>query len=102
SRFFKMHKVELVGGSPYTIELESRAFDTILVLLDGAGKQLADNDDIVPGNTQMSRIDFTPRVDATFIIVVTTFDPGETGTYRLTVQRYEAEKEKKNAEKEKK
>jgi hypothetical protein len=43
----------------------------------------------------MSRIDFTPKVDATFTIVVTSFRQGETGAYRLTVQRYEAVKDKK-------
>jgi hypothetical protein len=95
-KFFKMHKLPLKGGSPYTIELESRAFDTFLVLLDGAGKQfLANNDGIAPGNTQMSRIDFTAKSDATFTIVVTSFRQGETGAYRLTVQRHEAVKEKK-------
>jgi len=95
-KFFKMHKLPLMGGNPYTIELESRAFDTFLVLLDGAGKEmLAHNDDIAPGNTQLSRIDFTPKVDATFTIVATSFRPGETGAYRLTLQRYEAVKDKK-------
>ena len=95
-KFFKMHKVPLKGGSPYTIELESKAFDTFLLLLDGGAKEvLAHNDNIAPGNTQLSRIDFTPKVDATFTIVVTSFRQGETGAYRLTLQRYEALKEKK-------
>ena len=98
-KFFKIHKLPLKGVSPYTIELESKAFDTFLLLLDGAGKQfLANNDGIAPGNTQLSRIDFTPKVNATFTIVVTSFRQGETGAYRLTVQRYEAEKEKKKLE----
>jgi hypothetical protein len=95
-KFFKMHELSLSGGSPYTITLESPAFDTFLVLLDGTRKQvLAHNDDVAPGNKQRSRIDFTPGVDAPFRIVVTSFGQGETGAYRLTVQRYEAAKEKK-------
>jgi serine/threonine protein kinase/Flp pilus assembly protein TadD len=94
-KFFKTHKLQLSGGSPYTIDLESRDFDTFLVLLDGAGKPLAGNDDIVPGNTRQSRLDFTPKADAAFTIVVTSFGRGETGAYMLTVQRYEVAKEKK-------
>jgi tetratricopeptide (TPR) repeat protein len=94
--FFKTYKLPLTGGSPYTIELESRAFNTLLVLLDGAGKQgLAQNDGIAPGNKRLSRIDFTPGVDATFTVVATTSGQAETGAYRLTVQRYEAEAEAK-------
>jgi serine/threonine protein kinase/tetratricopeptide (TPR) repeat protein len=94
-RFFKLHKLPLVGGSPYTIELESAAFDTFLVLLDGSGKQvLAQNDGVATGNKRSSRIDFTPAVDAAFTIVATSVGQGETGAYRLTVQRYEAAAEK--------
>ena len=66
-----------------------------IVLQDGEGKRaLAHNDDIAPGNTRQSRIDFTPKADAAFNIVATSNHPGETGAYRLTVQRYEAVKEK--------
>jgi serine/threonine protein kinase/tetratricopeptide (TPR) repeat protein len=94
-RYFKLSKVPLVGGSPYTIELESAHFDTYLVLLDDAGKKnLADNAGSALGNKQRSRLDFTPRVDATFTVVVASRTVGATGAYRLTVQRYETEKKK--------
>lgn len=90
-RFFKRHKINLVGGGAYTIELESTAFDTFLVLLDDLGKNaLADNDDVSPDNTRMSRLDFTPKSDGTFTLHVTSFKPGETGPYRLKVQRYQS------------
>ena len=91
-----MYKLPLMGGGPYTIELESGAFDTSLVFLDGEAKKvLAFNAGIAPGNKQQSRIDYTPNVDATFNIVVSTVGEGSTGAFRLTVQRYEAVKEKK-------
>jgi serine/threonine protein kinase/tetratricopeptide (TPR) repeat protein len=94
-RYFKMHKLDLVGGSPYTVELESDAFDTFLVLLNGPGTQvLAQYGAIAPGNKKRTRIDLTPNVDAAFKIIVTSSGPGATGAYRLTVQRYEAEKQK--------
>jgi serine/threonine protein kinase/tetratricopeptide (TPR) repeat protein len=96
-KFFKLHKVKLAGGSPCTIELASADFDTFLVLLDGAGKQaLAENDAIAPGNAHLSRLDFTPKADAAFTVAVTSFGRGETGAYTLTVQQYEAAKDKKN------
>jgi tetratricopeptide (TPR) repeat protein len=94
-KFFKSHKLRLAGGSPYTIELESPKFDTHLVLLDGAGKFLTENFIMAPGNMRRSRIDFTPKADDTFVIVATSYEPGETGAYRLTLQRYEAAKDKK-------
>src|SRR5262249_8463783 len=94
-KYFKFHKLELTGGRPYTIELASTEFDTFLVLLDDdAKKVLTHNDDIAPGNTQRSRIDFPPQRTATFTIAVTTFRPGETGAYTLTVQQYEAPSDK--------
>jgi serine/threonine protein kinase/tetratricopeptide (TPR) repeat protein len=94
-KFYKVHKLQLTGGSPCTIELESPAFATVVVLLDGTGQQtLAQNDGITPGQTGRSRLDFTPRVDATFFVIVTSFGPGETGAYRLAVQRYAAVKDR--------
>jgi hypothetical protein len=94
-RYFKTHKVQLNRGSPYTIEMESQAFDTFLVLLDEKGQFLAENDDIVPGDTRRSRIDFTPKEDGTFIVVATSFGVQQTGAYTLTVQRYGAAPEPK-------
>ncbi len=92
-KFFKLHQLQLTGGSPYTLDLESPDFDTFLVLLDGAGKQVLA--DIAPGNTRQSRIDFTPKETAAFTIVVTSFGPGEIGAYTLAVRRYEVLKETK-------
>jgi serine/threonine protein kinase/tetratricopeptide (TPR) repeat protein len=94
-RLFKVYDMVLSGGSPWTIELESCAFETCLVLLDDAGRVVAHNDGVSPGTGHTSRLDFTPRVDATFTVVVTTVGAGETGAFRLTVQRYEAVQEKK-------
>jgi serine/threonine protein kinase len=94
-KFIKFHPIKLVGGSPYTIEVESAAFDTFLGLLDEAKRGLVNNDDIAPNNTRLSRIDFTPKMDAAFNLAVTSFGPNEIGAYTLTVQRYEVWKETK-------
>lgn len=93
-KFFKLHKVELEADTPYTIHLRSQKFDTFLRLGDdNARKVVAQNDDVVPGNTKESRIDFTPSRTGSYTIVVTSFAPGETGDYELTVQGYEPKKE---------
>jgi serine/threonine protein kinase len=97
-RFVAEHKVKLLGGCPYTIELESEEFKTYLFLLDPTGKKVVTrNDGIAPGKTQLSRIDFTPKADDSFILAVTTLRPAETGSYTLTIRRYEEAKPEANA-----
>src|SRR5207249_10351792 len=88
-KFFQVHKVELAAGLAHVIELESQKFDTYVLLIDPRTKKiLAQNDDITPGNTQLSRLDFTPAKTASFNIVVTSFQAGETGPYRLRIQAF--------------
>jgi serine/threonine protein kinase/tetratricopeptide (TPR) repeat protein len=94
-RSYKTYKLTLIGGSPYTIELESLAFETHLGLFDSAEQVQAANAGIAPDNLQMSRIDYTPKVDATFIIVVTSRAEAATGAFRLKIQRYQAVQGKK-------
>jgi tetratricopeptide (TPR) repeat protein len=95
-RPFKTYTLNMAGGSPYTVELESQAFDVFVGVADAAGKKaLASNDGVAPGNRRLARIDFTPKDDGIFSIVVTTKGQTTTGPFRLTVQRYEVEKEKK-------
>jgi len=89
-KFSVEHNVKLIGGCPYTIELESKGFDACLVLGDPARKKvLALNDGVAPGTTRFCRIDFTPKADNSFTIIVSSFRPGETGAYTLTIQRYQ-------------
>jgi hypothetical protein len=94
-QFLKFHKLKLKRGSPYTIELESADFDTILGLIDREGTALVNNAGITPGNKRLSRIDFTPKVDAEFHLMVTTRAPGDVGAYTLTIRQYELSKDSK-------
>lgn len=94
-KYFKLHKVKLTGGHACTFELNGAGFDTFLWLVDARGQTVAENDDIVPGNTKQSRIDFTPKDDGEFNVVVTSFDPGQVGAYTLTVRQYKAQETKK-------
>lgn len=93
-KFVKLHKLQLDSGTPYTIHLASKRFDSFLILGDDDARRfVAQNDDISPGNTKESRIDFTPTRTGNYTVLVTSFAPGETGDYELTVQGYEPKKE---------
>jgi hypothetical protein len=81
----KVHEVKLEAGRRYRIDLTSTAFDTYLRLEDDAGKTLAENDDVSPNNLN-SRLVFVAPRRATYRLVVTTYEAGQTGAYRLAVR----------------
>jgi S1-C subfamily serine protease len=85
--YHKVFTIKMVPGFAYTIDLVSKNFDAYLRLEDSTGKQLTDNDD--GGGKQNSRIVYRPSRADTYRIIATTFEPGQTGAYTLTV--YQAE-----------
>ncbi len=85
-KFSKLHRIELVEGSPYTLELTSPNFDATIVLPSAAGTPPAQAS-ASPGNP--ARLDFTPPRAGVYQIVVTSARPEQTGEYTLSVQRYE-------------
>jgi hypothetical protein len=87
--FAHKHKIQLEAGRPYTIEMDSQQYDTRLVLFDPDGKKIAaQNDGISPSNYRLSRIDFTPQITASYVILVSSYGAGKTGSYTLRVQGY--------------
>lgn len=72
----------LANETTARIDLESDAFDAFLVLKDSDGNILATNDD--GGGGLNSRIDHALAA-GTYEIVASSFSPGQTGTYQLTV-----------------
>jgi serine/threonine-protein kinase len=91
-KFSREHPVDLPEAIPYVFELHSQRFDTYLRLRDASGKIIVYNDDMAPGNIHASRIDFTPARPGTFVLEVTSYYPGETGPYTLSVQGYRPHK----------
>jgi serine protease Do len=87
-KYTKQYTVSLTAGTPYVFVLTSQKFDTYLRLLRPDGKIIAFNDDIVPDNYQVSRIDFTPALTADYKLEVTSYYYGETGPFTLTAQGY--------------
>lgn len=69
--------------SAVSLRLESSAFDTYLIVRTPSGGQ-EDNDDIQPGVLN-SGIDIAVAEPGTYQVIVTSYRPGETGAYTLTI-----------------
>ena len=72
------------AGQEVTIDLESVEFDTYLILVDDSDNSIAQNDDIVQGNTN-SRIVVTLPQTGNYSIIVNAFDSTGRGRYVLRV-----------------
>ena len=71
-------------GQRVAVELTSAAFDAYTILRSPSG-QSVDNDDGGSGGTD-SRLDTVLSEDGDYTVSVTSFSPGESGSYRLSVQ----------------
>jgi len=83
----KIFKFKMVPGFAYTFDLVSSTFDAFLRLEDADGKMLAENDD--GGGEQNSRIVYRPSRELEYRIVVTTFEPNQTGNFTFTIRQNE-------------
>jgi hypothetical protein len=82
-RRFDVHSKFLVAGKTYTIKMNSPVFDTLLKVKNNLGQVVAVNDDGGPGLN--SQIVFTPAFSGMYQIVATSYSPGKTGHYLVTV-----------------
>jgi hypothetical protein len=85
----KTHKVKLQAGTAYQIDMVSKEgnaekFDPYLRLEDPQGRQVAEDDD--SGGSNNARITYLADTAGTYTVVATTFGPGMTGKYVLTVK----------------
>lgn len=71
-------------GQHVSIDLLSSAFDTYLILRDPAGEQ-QENDDADDGGVGHSRVEADLTESGTYTVLVTSYEEGETGAYRLTI-----------------
>ncbi len=83
-----VHEFKMNAGKTYTLDLVSEEFDSYLRIENDEKGKLAEDDD--GGGFLNSRITFTPAADGTYRLVVTTCDPGQLGTYRLTIRESNA------------
>ncbi|MGB3199573.1 MAG: trypsin-like peptidase domain-containing protein [Nodosilinea sp.] len=73
------------AGQTVQIRLESPDFDTYLIVVDDAGNRVGENDDVSPNTTNSQLALQLPR-DGTYRVLVNSYQPGERGRYRLTVE----------------
>lgn len=71
-------------GQRIAVTLEADDFDAYLMLRGPEGAREVDNDD-ADDETTNSRIDTVLDADGDYVLSVTSFSPGETGSYRLAV-----------------
>ncbi|WP_293174621.1 S8 family serine peptidase [Oceanithermus sp.] len=81
--------VALTAGTTVVVDAETASSgvpDTMIAIYDSTGTQVAFNDDFTG---RESRVEFTPGVDGTYYILVTSWDgdgpDGTTGPYDLTI-----------------
>lgn len=84
--FMDAHEVQLAAGQSLRLEATSTEFDTYLILQPPGGGQQMDNDDYDPDQGTNSRIDYVASTAGTHRVLVTSYQPGETGNYQLVIQ----------------
>ncbi len=84
-KFYKSYSVPMQAGKEYTFQLKSGDFDAYLVLIDPAGKVLAQNDDDPAGGTLDSRIDHKATVDGDYRVIATSLNANESGKYSFEI-----------------
>jgi hypothetical protein len=82
--YAKTYEVKLAEGKTYQIDMRSQQIDSYLRLLDPDGKQVAEDDD--SGGFPNARIIYKAPKAGTYKVIATTFPPGATGRFTLTVK----------------
>jgi hypothetical protein len=82
--YYDTHDLEFPPGQRVRIDLSSQEFDTYLIVKPPSGEQL-ENDD-VEGMTGHSILEFDVTEGGTYLVAVTSYSPGATGSYELTVE----------------
>jgi hypothetical protein len=84
--FIDTYNFQGEAGQRVVIDMRSTAMDPYLILLAPSGAQ-EDNDDIAPGQDVNARIETTLAETGQYRIGATSYQPGETGAYVVTLQQ---------------
>ncbi|WP_249213843.1 tetratricopeptide repeat protein [Synechocystis sp. PCC 7338] len=79
---FDLYPLQLTADQPVLIYLESQDFDPYLILMDGEGNKLAENDDLYDTNAGILIDQIDPQG---YGVVVTSNKAGVTGKYKLQI-----------------
>jgi S1-C subfamily serine protease len=82
---YEEHTFQGTEGQRVSISLESRDFDTYLILLDSDGRKIGENDD-ASRNTMNSALSVTLPATGTYRIIANTYDSTGRGQYTLSVR----------------
>lgn len=82
---YQEHRFQGTAGQRITISLESREFDSYLILLDPEGRKIGENDD-ASANTMNSALAVTLPSTGTYRIIANTYDSTGRGQYTLSVR----------------
>lgn len=84
-KFVDKYALQATAGESFVIDLSSEDFDTYLIVTGVEDSEFAQENDDFEGSMSRSRIRMTARVAGTYVVHVTSYSAGETGTYRLTI-----------------
>ena len=82
---YQEHTFQGTAGQRITISLESREFDSYLILLDPDGKKIGENDD-ASSNTMNSALTVTLPSTGTYRVIANTYDSTGRGQYTLSIR----------------
>jgi hypothetical protein len=82
---YQLYSFQGTAGQTIEIKLESRDFDSYLILLDDKDEKLAENDDGADG-TSDAFISFVLPYTGRYQVIVNSYKPDEQGAYTLMVQ----------------
>ncbi len=83
--YFDFYPLEVLPNQQLTIELTSPDFNTFLILQPPTGEPIS-NDDYL-GSTSRSKLQIASPEAGSWIVWVTSFEPGDTGGYQLTISK---------------
>jgi Bacterial pre-peptidase C-terminal domain len=84
--FARDYQIELKAGDRIAIDLQSEAFDSVVMLMNAEGKNIGKNDDAPDGSS--NSLLFTQVKDAgVYIIRVRGFGDTSSGTFKLKVSK---------------
>lgn len=83
--FMDEHRFEWPAGTRVHIEAQSSDFDSYLIVHPPSGPQ-RDNDDLRPGQSLDAGLDLQVDQGGTYRVIVTSYQPGETGSYALVIR----------------
>jgi serine protease Do len=86
--YCKTYTFKMVKGAKYEIIMRSDDLDSYLRLENPKGDQVAEDDDSGQGNTGLdAKIEYEATETGDFKVIATTFAPGATGKFKLTVKQ---------------